>query len=850
MLKRIALAAVCVLFGGQGFAGTATPYEEVYAARVMRFADKNKSGRLEKDENPNEWKKYQALDVNRDEVLTLDELREAKIHYLETGGERKLNVLYKQTPEEDLYLDIYYPTAKRGEQCPVVFYTHGGGWGAGDKQSAANHLYGPVFKKLLDQGFCVVALNYRLWKSGGAPHVPECVADSKDAMRYMAKNSKALQVDPNCFFVIGGSAGGHLAQMLLLTPPEAQPGDPALVDTPYTMVAGVSWFGFTNVEVEDLFIKNEENPRPKPMHGTTVRILKPGLTESEKAAVLHEMSPTTWLSKDSPPMLIMHGDRDTAVTVKHAHYIQQRAEKLGAATEVVIVKKAGHNWGQRGVVIEPSMDEIIDKTVQFFVEHLSAPASDGWVIDTLAEWEQSVESKTGIEVVDGMISPTEKNATFRSVLKRFDTKREAESLTVKQSDAWKNWNPCPNIGPKLGDSPVFISVGPQDYWMLGRCHMRPKKPLEEVRLPGYDEPLLKTAKPNEFVAPGGLEPHAGGYQAWHSRDMKNWVYYGSVTEKFSAWVTSAEYADGKFYIYYDFPNDQDPHLYIDDDLTDGKPGKNMGMAFNDPTHGSDSGFIRDLDGNFHVIYEDWSPIHANSHSFDSPLAGHAVSKDGKGDFEVLAPAVDLRTTPTGVLKTYRHPHWVKECPERFTSDIGEYEVHEPEQDCFGDWSALCIGGQYYLFGDYDPAGSHGTKGSNMSVAWFTSSSLSEPFELCGHVGQGHPDPDICFAEGRFWLATQPEIDFVSPGPWVESVEVRVGIDLSNDGKIDQWTQWFEVKESYDHTPGFAKHVQRTPAQLDLSELPAAYGFQYELKLTDTTKNQSKPVIDEVSMTFY
>ena len=234
------------------------------------------------------------------------------------------------------------------------------------------------------------------------------------------------------------------------------------------------------------------------------------------------------------------------------------------------------------------------------------------------EWNTGKFSSENIEIKDGALSPTKKKASFQSTIKRVTKKRELSTLTVKQSNLWQNWNPRPNIGPKLGDSPVFVSVGPQNYWMMGRCHVRPKKGTEAVSLPGYDEPLLPTSKPNEFIAPGGLEPHAGGYQAWHSRDMQTWIYYGSVTEKFSAWVTTAEYVDGKFYIYYDFPNDQDPHVYVDANLKDGKPGKNMGMAFKDPSHGSDCVFIRDKEGNFHVIYEDWSPVHANRRAFDSP----------------------------------------------------------------------------------------------------------------------------------------------------------------------------------------------------------------------------------------
>ena len=61
---------------------------------------------------------------------------------------------------------------------------------------------------------------------------------------------------------------------------------------------------------------------------------------------------------------------------------------------------------------------------------------------------------------------------------------------------------------------------------------------------------------------------------------------------FAKWVTTAEQVDGKTFIYYDFPNDQDPHLFIDEDLTDGKPGKNMGSPSTILSDGSDRGHPR------------------------------------------------------------------------------------------------------------------------------------------------------------------------------------------------------------------------------------------------------------------
>ena len=160
---------------------------------------------------------------------------------------------------------------------------------------------------------------------------------------------------------------------------------------------------------------------------------------------------------------------------------------------------------------------------------------------------------------------------------------------------------------------------------------------------------------------------------------------------------------------------------------------------------------------------------------------------------------------------------------------------------------LSIGGQYYLFGDFDPAGHSGSE--SMSVGLFTASSINGPFEWCGHLGKGHPDPDVCFAEGPFYLATQANSDFTSPGPWVETVEVRVGVDTNNDAQIDQWTDWHVVKEAYDYTPGFAKQVQKTAAALDLSELPKGFRFQFEVKLMDTTRNESKPILDKVLLSF-
>ena len=54
------------------------------ATRIMRRIDKDGNGTLEKSENAAAWKRYRSLDANRDEVISIDELRRERVAILET----------------------------------------------------------------------------------------------------------------------------------------------------------------------------------------------------------------------------------------------------------------------------------------------------------------------------------------------------------------------------------------------------------------------------------------------------------------------------------------------------------------------------------------------------------------------------------------------------------------------------------------------------------------------------------------------------------------------------------------------------------------------------------------------
>jgi len=342
----------------------------VRATRVMRKIDTNGDGTFEMHENESVWRRYRQLDTNQDGALSIDELRNERISRLETSGEAKLNVVYKHVAGRDLSLDLYYPATKGSEADathPLIIYTHGGGWAAGSKQGAANGSFKVVFEALLDKGVAVASVDYRLARPESGVTMRDCVIDSKDAVRYLAKNSDTLKLDAARFFVMGDSAGGQIAQMLLLSSPGALPGDEGLATASYTMVAGVSWYSPCDFEKVDLF-NHDNRANFKDRFGG--RILGADTDADSKLERYREMSPVNLLSKDSPPLLMIQGDQDTTIPVKHAYYMKEKADAVEAPVEIMIIKNSGHNWRKVDAEIDPSREEIIERTVQFIVDHL------------------------------------------------------------------------------------------------------------------------------------------------------------------------------------------------------------------------------------------------------------------------------------------------------------------------------------------------------------------------------------------------------------------------------------------------------------------------------------------------
>ena len=122
---------------------------------------------------------------------------------------REYRDLKYDTMSESQTLDLFLPKTGEGPY-PLVFFIHGGGWYSGDKTDGQE----APWMKLLDRGYAVASVNYRL--SGEASH-PAGITDCKTALRYLKAHAGEYGIDPDRVASAGDSSGGHYALMMAVT---------------------------------------------------------------------------------------------------------------------------------------------------------------------------------------------------------------------------------------------------------------------------------------------------------------------------------------------------------------------------------------------------------------------------------------------------------------------------------------------------------------------------------------------------------------------------------------------------------------------------------------------------------
>jgi acetyl esterase/lipase len=233
-----------------------------------------------------------------------------------TGYTAQLNVVYTSVNGWDGKVDFYLPP-NTGKQTAIVINIHGGGWNHGIKESQTG------FSTFFKVGFAVANIEYRLT---GQATAPAAVEDTRCALIYIIRNAKALNVDVNKIVIMGGSAGGHLALMagLLANNPLF---DKNCIGTEKIKVAAIiDKYGITDVW-DWAYGKNSTSKSAKNWLGNFAK-------DSSFAA---SVSPIHYISKNSPPIFIVHGDADPTVPYQQSINLHEKLLALNVKTEFVTV---------------------------------------------------------------------------------------------------------------------------------------------------------------------------------------------------------------------------------------------------------------------------------------------------------------------------------------------------------------------------------------------------------------------------------------------------------------------------------------------------------------------------------
>lgn len=145
--------------------------------------------------------------------------------YAQGYAEPDATYLYAVKDSCQLYLDIYYPadgsemTLRDGSNKPALLYVFGGGFKGGRRDSRGVK---PWFKLLADEGYTIIAIDYRLGlkdvkKMGLAQAnllykaIRMAVEDTYSATNFILDNADDLDINPDAIIVCGSSAGAITA---------------------------------------------------------------------------------------------------------------------------------------------------------------------------------------------------------------------------------------------------------------------------------------------------------------------------------------------------------------------------------------------------------------------------------------------------------------------------------------------------------------------------------------------------------------------------------------------------------------------------------------------------------------
>lgn len=210
-------------------------------------------------------------------------------------------------PDPRHVLDLYAPRRPRG-RLPLLVFVHGGGWDSGDRRE-----YGFAGRALAALGFLVACADYRVFPDAV---FPAFVEDLATAANWLVAHAKEHGGDPGRLVLAGHSAGAYNAVIFALQP--ARFGAPELAGRIEAVVGLSGPYDFYPFDVKQAI--DAFGTYPEPLTTQPVNLVTPA----------------------APPMLLVHGVRDTTVGDYHTVRLALKLRQAGVPVVERHYRRLGH----------------------------------------------------------------------------------------------------------------------------------------------------------------------------------------------------------------------------------------------------------------------------------------------------------------------------------------------------------------------------------------------------------------------------------------------------------------------------------------------------------------------------
>lgn len=205
---------------------------------------------------------------------------------------------------------------------------------------------------LLPRSRRIKVSEYRL---SGEARFPAALQDAKCAVRWIRSVAEQYRIDPKRIAVCGGSAGGHLSAMMAVTGGvEEYEGNGGHADISSDVQLVILFNG--EFDMWDLVEKQSLIDAMDAFFGGS---------PEEVPKRYDEASPIKRVTKNTPPMLFLHGGQDRCVSHEQALAMAKRLREAGVPAEAEIYKGKPHAWFNK----DPDWRISIERLEPFLVKH-------------------------------------------------------------------------------------------------------------------------------------------------------------------------------------------------------------------------------------------------------------------------------------------------------------------------------------------------------------------------------------------------------------------------------------------------------------------------------------------------